>query len=186
MSATGRSQVRAENDFYATPAWCVKAIQHKLPQEGGWLEPCAGDGAIIRAGVHYWEAIEIDPTHYNALSAEYEAGRLASFRIADFLSVPIGDLGRYDLVLTNPPYRQAQDFIEKSLLIADQAVFLLRLNFLEGRKRAAFLRQYTPDVYVLSRRPSFTGKGTDATAYAWFSFYSTPRSQGRVEILQCG
>lgn len=35
-------------------------------------------------------------------------------------------------------------------------------------RRADFHRRHPSDVFVLPRRPSFTGGGTDATEYAWF------------------
>ena len=51
MSATGRNLPGAErhaDDFYATPPWCVEALLRgsNLPS-GRWLEPTAGDGAIV-------------------------------------------------------------------------------------------------------------------------------------------
>jgi hypothetical protein len=76
------------------------------------------------------------------------------------------------VVITNPPYNRADAFVERAL--AERAphpwttvAMLLRLNWLGGMKRAAFHRRHTADVYVLPRRPSFTGGGTDATEYAW-------------------
>ena len=45
MSATNRSNVRVASDFYATPAWCTRAILPHLPVTSV-LDPCAGDGAI--------------------------------------------------------------------------------------------------------------------------------------------
>jgi len=46
---------------------------------------------------------------------------------------------------------------------------LLRLAFLESKKRKPFWDKHpVTQLYVLSERPSFTNKGTDATAYAWF------------------
>lgn len=72
------------------------------------------------------------------------------------------------VILTNPPYKLGREFIEKSLAIAPVVVMLLRLNFLGSQKRAGFHRAHPADIYVLPKRPSFTGKGTDATEYAWF------------------
>jgi hypothetical protein len=61
---------------------------------------------------------------------------------------------------------------------------LLRLNFLGGAKRTAFLRARPPDIYVLPNRPSFTGHGTDACEYAWFVWPSNrQRHQGHVQVL---
>lgn len=51
--------------------------------------------------------------------------------------------------------------------ISRVTAFLLRLNWLASQKRAFWLRKNTPSVYVLPKRPSFTGKGTDATDYCW-------------------
>jgi hypothetical protein len=46
MSATNRGAVRRADDYYATPAWCVRALLASVQLPGGrWLEPAAGDGA---------------------------------------------------------------------------------------------------------------------------------------------
>ena len=56
-----------------------------------------------------------------------------------------------------------------SLEHAQCVVMLLRINFLGSKKRYGFWKKNPPQaMYVLSKRPSFTGKGTDATEYAWF------------------
>jgi hypothetical protein len=76
------------------------------------------------------------------------------------------------------------EFIAKALTYASYVVMLLRLNFLGSGKRAAFFAREMPDIYVLPDRPSFTGRGTDATEYGWFVW--TPergRRAGKVEVL---
>ena len=53
---------------------------------------------------------------------------------------------------------------------------LLRLNYLGSITRHDWWKEYSPtSLYVLSKRPSFTGKGTDATDYAWFVWDKTTR-----------
>ncbi|MCL6612078.1 MAG: hypothetical protein K6T66_11125 [Peptococcaceae bacterium] len=48
-------------------------------------------------------------------------------------------------------------------------IMLLRLAFLESKKRRDFWRRYPVNgLYVLSERPSLMGGKTDAAAYAWF------------------
>lgn len=173
MSATNRSGARRPFDNYSTPEWCVKRLleARELPM-GTWLEPCAGDGAIARAvpSDHvYWTTVELRAE----CAADYHG---------DFLTAEVER--HFDVAITNPPYHLAEQFIVKCLEIADHVVMLLRLNFLEGESRADFLRRYPPDVYVLPNRPSFTGKGTDATAYAWF--YWPPerrRESGTIRVL---
>jgi len=58
---------------------------------------------------------------------------------------------------------------------------LLRLNFLASERRQEWMKTDTPDVYVLPNRPSFRGKGSDATEYAWFVWDTF--STGRIFIL---
>lgn len=85
---------------------------------------------------------------------------------------------RYDLVVGNPPYKYAEEFVRAGLEALESdgtMIYLLRLAFLEGQARARGLwKTHRPDkVYVLGRRPSFTGNGrTDATAYALYVWYA--------------
>lgn len=75
----------------------------------------------------------------------------------------------FSLVISNPPYGDAEKFVEHALKIGTEVCFLLRLNWLASKKRAAFHRAHPSDVFVLPKRPSFTDDGrTDATEYAWF------------------
>jgi hypothetical protein len=58
---------------------------------------------------------------------------------------------------------------------------LLRLAFLESKRRFNFWQQYPVNkLYILSQRPSFTGKGTDATAYAWFVWDGSDKQEVKV------
>ena len=100
------------------------------------------------------------------------------YAIDDFLTTKLPS-DKYDTIITNPPYSIAQEIIEHCFEIAPDAevIMLLRLAFLESKKRKAFWDKHpVTQLYVLSERPSFTGKGTDATAYAWFvwSEYRNP------------
>jgi hypothetical protein len=75
------------------------------------------------------------------------------------------------------------NFLAECLPIADRVVFLLRVGFLESNRRHAFLKNHVPNVYILPNRPSFVGKSTDATTYAWMVFYPALRTAGRIELL---
>jgi hypothetical protein len=88
------------------------------------------------------------------------------------------------VALGNPPFALAQEFIQHTLTMAEQVVFLLRLSFLESQKREHFFaRVGVPDVFVLPERPSFTGEGTDACAYAWMRWQRDGKQDGRIRIL---
>jgi hypothetical protein len=98
----------------------------------------------------------------------------------DFLRKTPPDSPVFYVVITNPPYNQALEFVETSMRWGRIVVMLLRLNWIASAKRHAFVRDHPPDVYVLPNRPSFTGKGTDATEYAWFVW---GMGGGRIEVL---
>ena len=114
------------------------------------LEPCRGDSRIFNYLIS---------KGLNTKWAEISEG-------IDYLTTPFE---KVDLILTNPPFSLAQEFIEKAIKEADTVIMLLRLNYLGSQKRNIFWNKFPPTaLHVLSKRPSFTGSGTDATEYAWF------------------
>jgi len=178
MSATGRSNVRHADDFYSTPSWCTRAILVRLGMCDFVLDPCCGSGAILdvvsnvwgrRDGVWNTFGIDINRERVDKVNGH-------ACRCADYLNIPPYDGSgwggdRPRLIITNPPYKLALPFIEKSLRSVapgGDVAMLLRINFLGSQKRASFWRQHPCAVYVLPKRPSFTNGGTDATEYAWF------------------
>jgi hypothetical protein len=192
MSSTNRGAVRVESDAYLTPSWAVVRILDELvsvlPPKGCWLEPCAGEGAIIKQVKKYfpksrWSAVEIRE-ECRPLLAPYVSEPV---RIEDFLTASIVPNPKFDVILTNPPYSQAGEFLHRCLPLARHVVFLLRLAFLASAKRAVFMHKNPPDVYVLPNRPKFLEIGDgDSAEYAWF--YWGPgrgtQSWGRVKVLE--
>ena len=136
------------------------------------LEPAAGDGRICKSlrqliPTSLIHGIEIQERHKENLTAVCD-----QVTIGNFLDQ---NVSTYDLIITNPPYCLAEEYVRKCLLRLEpygQLVLLLRLGFLESRGRWerlwSVVESRPTQVYVLCKRPSFTGQGTDATAYAWF------------------
>jgi hypothetical protein len=187
VSATNRGGRRSPADFYATPEWCVRRLLETVTLPGGaWLEPAAGDGAIVRAVQRpnvNWDLWELRPSERAALQKSDPRARI---NVGDFLEAArAGGLRRkrYAVAITNPPFRLAQEFIDGCLACADNVVMLLRLNYLASKARWEFMSTHTPDVYVLPNRPSFTGRGTDSIEYGWFVWQRTRRAEGRVKVL---
>lgn len=201
MSATnvpnreGVTRPRNADDFYATPSWVTRAILPYLPLAGSVLEPCAGDGAIVReliaGGVNgdCIDAIELDPARAKEIPSAVDVV------VGDALSEE-GDAlwdAPHGLVIMNPPFTLAQRFVETALAAQrphrGTTAALLRLAFLEGQGRADFHAAYPSDVYVLPRRPSFYSRpegrkgSTDSSAYAWFVW--SPGGGGRWRVLDC-
>lgn len=159
--------MRSAADFYATPAWCVELVWPIIaPFYEGLtvLDPCAGDGAILRAlpGSVPRFGVELNPRRV------LECSRA-------------GGVG----VLTNPPYSLVDAFIERSRALCPNApvTMLLSVGFVGAQKRADLLRDPF-DLYLLPRRPHFTGSGSAMAAYGWFSW--GPHATNTHRMLLCG
>lgn len=189
MSATGRGAERMKDDFYETPAWCVRRYLDframTLPV-GRWIEPSAGSGAIIRAVNAWFERESCDPPKWMAIELEkrfVDTGLVVMpVYFGDFLDDKVSVSNKFDFCIGNPPYKLAREFIEKALSLSREVAFLLRLNFLESEDRHDLFYKHPCDVRVLPNRPSFRADGsTDATAYAWFEFGEG--HGGRMSVL---
>jgi hypothetical protein len=96
-------------------------------------------------------------------------------------------LGMYNTVswdgdiITNPPYKYAQEFIEKSLQVIPEGkkvAMFLRLQFMEGKARKNLFIKHPPKtIYVSSSRilcaknadfKRMIAGGGSAVAYAWY------------------
>jgi hypothetical protein len=196
-----RAVARAErktNDYYPSPPWTVHRLIERVPlPPGTWCEPAAGDGGIILA----CHEAGLQPDGWVAIDVADCVRRVDQLR--GVVGCPIetleGDcvdqfaehsslLEDISVVITNPPYSRALEFVEWSLALESQplVVMLLRLDFLSGASRAAFMRTHAPDVYVLPNRPQFTATGSDHADYAWFTWPdgNRYRPRGRLEVLR--
>jgi hypothetical protein len=71
--------------------------------------------------------------------------------------------------VTNPPFSESLEITDVALQMSTHVIMLQRLNWLGSKKRNAWWQENPPKgVMVLPKRPSFTGKGTDACEYGWF------------------
>jgi hypothetical protein len=160
MSSTARGGKRSPADFYATPAWPVHRLLEALPLPGGlWLEPSAGEGAIIEAvnNVRHdvrWHAYELREACRMALTPLV---RNTKSVINDFNEVhDLDPPGTFEVSISNYPFSQAMGFIEKSLASGiPYVISLLRLNFVGTEERNGFFRGNMPDIYVIPDRVSF-------------------------------
>jgi hypothetical protein len=101
------------NDRVMTPLYLAKIIVNHFKPEGKILEPCCGTGNFLK----------VIPT---ADWYEIDKGK-------DFLSA----IGKWDWIITNPPYSKYRDFLKKSMEVADNIVFLQLINatFYKARLR---------------------------------------------------
>lgn len=156
MSRQKKNKRLNSQDFYPTPAWCYENLEIDWTQFSTAHEPCAGDHRIV----DFLQDVGITTTHTDILEG------------TNFLewNQPT------ELILTNPPFQLAQEFIDHSVVLADTVIMLLRLNFLGSISRHDWWKTCSPTaLHVLSKRPSFTGGGSDATEYAWFVWDKTDK-----------
>ena len=180
MSATNRGSKRIESDFYVTP----ESVIHNFLKNYNYnmnglniLEPSAGSGNFCKVIKERYPKSNI----YAIESREEEKANLQKY----CKSVHIGDFLEYrnvidlDVIIGNPPYSLAMEFLEKCFYIAEEQtkiIMLLRTAFLESKKRYNFWKRFPVNhLVVLSERPSFTGKGTDATSYSFFIWDGSER-----------
>ena len=185
MSRAKAFKDRVPGEAYYTPSWCVRRMLEALSlPPGAWLEPAVGNGSIVRAvnevrGDIEWHGCDISPSvvvcHRYACPVD----------VREFKSqVPSEWPSRYSVLLTNPPFSLAEDFLRLGLQVANKVVLLLPLKWLESAERSGLLDKNMPDVFVLPNRPSFADGKTDVTAYAWMHWDSrNPRSHGTIERL---
>jgi hypothetical protein len=159
-------------DAYFTPSEAIHALMgfESLPRR--IFDVCCGNGAILNpleAAGHYISGTDIKDYGWPGTV------------IADFLAGP-RDL-RGIAVVSNPPYRRAQEFIQK--VIDGQSPYhawLLRLNFLESMRRKPFFESHPPSrIWISSRRLpmmhllGWAGpKAPSNHCFAWFVWDSSP------------
>jgi 16S rRNA A1518/A1519 N6-dimethyltransferase RsmA/KsgA/DIM1 with predicted DNA glycosylase/AP lyase activity len=183
MSATNRGSKRLESDFYVTPEKTIHTFLnnwHSLDHLS-IFEPAAGNGAICKVIKERYPTANIVANEIRKEENENLIKYADSVHHLDFLKFKDSKLD-FDLIFTNPPFNQAQEFLEKCFEIAKEdtdIVMLLRLAFLESKKRYDFW-QKNPlyRLLVLSERPSFINGKTDATAYCWMVWRKSSTTQG--------
>ena len=116
-----------------------------------------------------------------------QAASRATFT-ADYLGLDVK--AYFDLVISNPPYVVAIEFIEKALRDCKEGGYvamLLRLNFFGSQKRAPWFKANYPRwCYVHSKRLGFFPEEpsrTDATEYmhaVWQKGYHPDHTEMRV------
>jgi hypothetical protein len=183
MTAVGIAQraplADRADDLYETPPEATLALlrAERLPH---WLwEPACGRGAIVRilrAAGH--DVVATDLVNYG------EAITPPGYYGVDFLMEHKAP-ARCEAIITNPPFKLANEFVAHALDLCPRVIMLLRYAFYEagtGKQRKHLLRKRVLDeipparIYVFRNRlPMMHRDGWDgaklergAQAFAWF------------------
>ncbi|MEA3203313.1 MAG: hypothetical protein QOI63_988 [Thermoplasmata archaeon] len=179
MSELARRGERDPDDYYATtPPMALLACQTLrsdfianpgvILEPSSILEPGCGSGSWLPGIRATWPSARILGVERNPELADYSRRRGFTVEQRDLLR---GELGTYDLIVGNPPFKYADELIPMLLTRLRPGgvlAFLLRLNFFEGQDRyERFWRIYPATAaYPLPARPGFTADGgTDGTGY---------------------
>jgi hypothetical protein len=155
-------------DDFPTPPWATRALmEHVLSKHDvsglTCLEPACGAGHMSRVLQEYFGEVYASDAFYYGHGA-----------IRDYLEHPF-EAKSVDWVITNPPFRLAEEFVLRSFAIARKGVAILaRTVFLEsvGRYERVFI-PHPPSKFAqfVERVPMVKGrldqKATTATGYAW-------------------
>lgn len=169
---------RAENDFYATDPLAIDLLVEKVDEIKGlrlnskiW-ECSAGNGHLSK------RLIEKGFSVFSSDIIEREF----PVQIIDFLKT---DKKWNGDIITNPPYKYAQEFVEQGIKLLEEKdigyvqnklIMFLKITFLEGQKRRKMFEKYPPHyVFVFSKRIQVARNGdpemfkkSSAACYAWF------------------
>lgn len=164
-----RSEARDSLDDFPTPPWASRALVEHVIERGNpvsqmsVLEPACGRGHMARAFSEYFQKVEASDIH------PYGYGQTG-----DFLRT-IYAADSFDWVITNPPFKSAEEFIHRAMPIARRGVaVLVRTVFIEsvGRFQRIF-SQNPPSIFAqfVERVPMVKGRvdrsASTATGYAW-------------------
>lgn len=170
-----RAEPNDSLDFFPTPAFATRALcTHIIDIRGCTVwEPACGQGHMVRPLREFASVVLASDVH------DYGRG----FPVQDFLwpngftkDEPI------DWILTNPPFKAAEEFIRRGLEIAQRGVaVLVRTSFIEsiGRYESLF-RNRPPSIMAqfVERVPMVKGRvdedASTATSYCWLIWYRNP------------
>ncbi|MFA5580521.1 MAG: class I SAM-dependent methyltransferase [Paracoccaceae bacterium] len=160
--------LRVAHDFYATTdPRAVAALAPHLAPGTRFIEPCAGDGALVRQlvalGLHCVEAFDIAP-------------RDESVREGDALIWQRAAFDHPAVIITNPPYRwdMLAPMIRHFIRQENPAWLLLEAGFAYTR-RAQPLMVFCHEVQPVGRLKWFPGSAHGSVKdYAWYHFQAEP------------
>lgn len=172
-------------DYFPTPPFATRALceflsrQGLVPSHHSCWEPACGELHMVRPLRESFRSVRASDAHrYPEIDHE----------LIDFPLEGRATPGSVDWVITNPPFRLAEQFIETAMVTARVGVaMMVRSAFLEGEGRAgrlfgscppAYVLQFVERVVLLEHRLIRRGavdpfhaksgsKASSATAYCW-------------------
>ena len=139
-----RSNDTAEHDYYATDPIAVEKLLEVETFDKYIWEPACGEG-------HISKVLEVHGYHVESSDLIYRG--FGDKEPCDFLA---DDYAFDGDIITNPPYKYAQEFVEKALDSIDdghKVAMFLKLTFVSSSGRIELFKNRPPQtIYVFSKR----------------------------------
>lgn len=158
---------REKDDYYATEPKAIELLLREEKFDKDIWECAVGGGHLAEV---------LKQKGYRVLCSDIVNRGYSETKIIDFLTYDKKDL-KCDII-TNPPYKFAQEFVEKALEVVaegQKVAMFLKLTFLEGKHRKQMFLKYPPKIlYVSSSRLNCAINGefekykSTAIAYGWY------------------
>ncbi len=180
MSTGNRVHAIADrkDDLYETPVEAVRALLKVECIPLTVWEPACGPGAIVR---------ELRQSGRAVVATDLvEYGCEDSTSGVDFLMETAAPNG-VPAIVTNPPFKLAEEFVDKAISLVPEVYMLMRVAFLEGlRWEKLGFKNHLARVHVFAPRlPMMHRHGWEGPvnsnsgmAFAWFSFQRGWNSKG--------
>jgi hypothetical protein len=158
------------HDLYETPPVAVEALLRVESLPHRIWEPACGRGAIVNVlRAHGHEVVATDLVDYGLPITP------PGYYGVDFLIERRAPEGT-QAIITNPPFKLANEFVGHALELCPRVVMLLRLAFYESERRTPILENRgLARVHVFRKRlpmmhrDGWEGrKGNSGMAFAWF------------------
>lgn len=171
-----RNEPHDSLDDFPTQPWATRALcQHVLSPSAlkvmtVW-EPACNRGHMVDPLGDFFSAVWASDIHDYGLDGAFQHDFLMPFEP----NVMKWAVSKPNWVISNPPFRLAEQFIERALAVATTGVaMIVRTSFLEGVGRYTNLFSKTPPTVVAQfceRVPMVKGRltetGSTATSYCW-------------------
>jgi hypothetical protein len=173
-----RTEAKDSRDDFPTPPWAARALfEHVILDFGPFssqsaLEPACGEGHMAKVLMEYFGDVRASDAY------AYGYGNVRDYLKGSY------EANAVDWVITNPPFRLAEEFVHRSLVVARRGVAILaRTVFIESVGRYQKLFEKSPPIrfaQFTERVPMVKGrldrKASTATGYAWLVWLRTEQN----------
>ncbi len=158
-----------KNDLYETPPCATRALIPFLDRDEAIWEPACGPGAIVR---------ELRDAGFSVHATDLvDYGLDGAWAGIDFL-MERPDPCWPDVIVTNPPFKLADEFTRHALTLVDTVWIFQRLSWLEGARRSDLIDTHLDQILLgierlpMMHRDGWEGPKLAASAmpFAWFHF----------------